>query len=477
MLVRTLLASTASKLGERIETLLDSRDVTLTRARSRDDVWRILQREEIDLLLLDEALGVGSTEDWISTIRELPEAPDLIILTQKEDPRYRAALLALGSLAVLNTRLKDRELRGTLRTLIQRLSQTTSARLTARTEDRWRGFGDLVARSAPMAEVVSVAKQVAESESSVLILGETGVGKERMARTIHAGSARANHPFVPVNCGAIPEGLLESELFGHDQGAFTGAVRARRGHFEMAHNGTLFLDEIGELPSHVQVKLLRVLDDRRIQRLGSEHSDRVNVRILAATNRDLEAEVAAHRFRPDLYYRLAVVTLTIPPLRDRVADIPELAKYHLARIRRTLSKPVGGITAPAMEALCAYAWPGNVRELINVLERTVLLAAGADVDVTDLPPSIGNSRIQDGGRRGGGGRGQGGADSCPAEWIDLPLGEARRRAVEAFEHQDLSALLTRTRGRVGQAAALAGVTPRALHTRLKGLGIRKEGFR
>ncbi len=469
MLVRTLLAVTPDDLSRRVEALLDNRDVSVFHASTAEEVWRVLKRGDIDLLVVSETMTSPSPEAWVGAVRALPEAPELVILAEREDPSRRASLLAAGCLAVLLVRLADRELRTALQALLARLTQDVSARLVAQGTGRLHGFEDIVSLSPAMAEVVAVARRVAGADSSVLILGETGVGKERLARCLHHESARSGGPFVPVSCGAIPEGLLESELFGHEQGAFTGAVRARRGHFEIAHRGTLFLDEIGELPLHLQVKLLRVLEDRSIQRLGSERPDRVDVRIVAATNRDLEQEVEGGRFRPDLFYRLAVVTLAIPPLRERREDIPGLVDQYLAQFRRTLRKPVEGIEPEALQALVGHSWPGNVRELINVLERAMLLTQGPRIALRDLPRSISGSPVREpAGRRA--------IEVSPAV-LDLPIPEARRRAVEAFERVYLSRLLRESGGRIGETARRAGISERSLYDLMRRCGIHKEEFR
>ena len=471
MLVRTLLAVPTDALALRIEALLDSRDASVSRAASAKQVWQLLQRGDIDLLVASVSLAGANPDDWVASVRALPEPPDLVLLTDQEDPSRRAALLAAGCLAVLNARLSDRELRSTFRTLVARLAQDAAARLAAQRLGMIRGLEDFIHSSPAMAEVVAVAHRVAGADSSLLVLGETGVGKERLARAIHYESSRSSGPFVPVNCGAIPEGLLESELFGHEQGAFTGAVRARRGHFEVAHRGTLFLDEIGEIPLHLQVKLLRVLEDRHIQRLGSERLERVDVRIIAATNRDLEDEVVQRRFRADLFYRLAVVTLSIPPLRDRREDIPELVARYLAHFRRTLGKGVDGMEPEALNAIVSHEWPGNVRELINVLERAVLLAHGPLIAPRDLPRAIAGpsgrawASVSDA------------SQSLPDSLVRLPLREARRRVVTDFEHAYLTRLLERTGGRVGETARLAGVSERFLYDLMRRSGLEKGAFR
>ncbi len=249
----------------------------------------------------------------------------------------------------------------------------------------------LVARSAAMLRVLDLARRVARVDSTVLVTGESGVGKERVARLIHDESARPDGPFLAINCGAVPEGLLESELFGHAKGAFTGATQDRVGIFEAANGGTLLLDEIGEVPHTMQVKLLRTLQEREVRRVGETKTRSIDVRVLAATNRDLPTEVQAGRFRRDLYYRLRVVGLRVPPLRERREDVLALARAMLASAAERMRRKVTGITPAAANQLLRYAWPGNVRELENAIERAVVLARGSRIDVDDLPEEVGHA--------------------------------------------------------------------------------------
>jgi len=249
----------------------------------------------------------------------------------------------------------------------------------------------IVARSDAMQRVLDLARRVAKVDSTVLLTGESGVGKERVARLIHAESARTGGPFVALNCGAVPESLLESELFGHARGSFTGAAQDRPGLFEAANRGTLFLDEIGEVPPQMQVKLLRVLQEREVRRVGENRNRPVDARVLAATNRDLLADVHAARFRQDLYYRLRVVEIRVPPLRERREDVLPLARAFLAEVSRRTGRRVTGLTPGAAAQLVRYDWPGNVRELENAVERAVVLAKGSRVDVGDLPDEVGSA--------------------------------------------------------------------------------------
>ncbi len=264
--------------------------------------------------------------------------------------------------------------------------------LAARARDELRGPAGMVVRGSRMLDVLKTVKKIAEYKTTVLITGESGTGKELVARAIHDQSPRAQQPFVAVNCGAIPETLIESELFGHKRGSFTDAVRDKRGLFEEASGGTLFLDEIGELPLGPQVKLLRVLQEQTIRPIGGTQDEKVDVRMVAATVRDLSAEVAAGRFREDLFYRLNVILVHLPPLRDRREDIVPLVEHFIDRTNKKLGTKVEGASAEAMKLLLDYAWPGNVRELENTIERAMVLADGLQIEADGLPEKIRESR-------------------------------------------------------------------------------------
>ncbi|WP_449245377.1 sigma-54-dependent transcriptional regulator [Desulfobacca acetoxidans] len=250
------------------------------------------------------------------------------------------------------------------------------------------GFDNIIGVSEPMCQVFDVIRKVADTDSTVLILGESGTGKELVARAIHYNSSRQANPLIPVNCGAIPEDLLESELFGHERGAFTHAIRTRIGRFEQAHGGTIFLDEIGDMSPNLQVKILRVLQDHQFERIGGQKTLKVDIRVIAATNRDLQELVQTGRFREDLYYRLNVIPIIIPPLRQRRSDIPILVNYFIQEFSRKRKKPTIRIAPAAMRLLEDYAWPGNVRELENLIERMVILSEGEIIDAHDLPEHL-----------------------------------------------------------------------------------------
>jgi transcriptional regulator with GAF, ATPase, and Fis domain len=319
-------------------------------------------------------------------------------------------------------------------------------------------------RNPAMRDLARRARQVAETDTPVLVLGETGTGKERLARAIHAWSRRADQPFVTLNCAAIPEGLLESELFGHVKGAFTGASRDRSGRFQMANGGTLLLDEVGELPLALQAKLLRVLQEGRFEPVGADRSVKVDVRILAATHVDLEKAIAARRFREDLYYRLSVFPLHLPPLRERLEDLPRLALVLLAEQARRTGRRGMRVTAEGLKRLAAHPWPGNLRELGNVLERATILAKGRELgpEVLDLPVRATASSRSSAPREGDG---------------EIPAG-AEVPTLDEVQRAHIRRVLAVTGGRLygrGGAAERLGLKPTTLQSRMKKLGVSRFG--
>ena len=317
-----------------------------------------------------------------------------------------------------------------------------------------------------MEQLLESAAKVAASDTPLLISGETGAGKEWVARWIHKHSHRADGPFLPVNCGAIPEGLFESEFFGHVRGAFTGATGDRRGAFQQANGGTLLLDEIGDIPPPAQSKLLRALQEAQVHPVGSDWPVDVDVRIIAATNRDLGAAVANREFRADLFYRLNVVELTVPPLRERPSEVPELVRQHVRKVSDRLRRPVRAVSDEALSLLQQYSWPGNVRELLNVVERALLFCPGTVLTVDDLPEAIRSPSM-----------GVETTVSGQAGLMGLPLAEAREQVVARFEAAYLKELLATCEGHLGKAARAAGIHPRTLYNKMQEYGLRKEAFR
>jgi len=324
-------------------------------------------------------------------------------------------------------------------------------------------FGDMIGRDPRMREIFERIVKIAPSDATVLITGETGTGKELVARAIHRQSPRKDRPFVAMNCAAVTETILESELFGHERGAFTGAVEQRAGKFELASGGTLFLDEIGNIGQPMQAKLLRVLEEREFYRVGGGKLIKVDVRVLVATNRDLEKAVASGQFREDLYYRLRVVPMHMPPLRERKEDVVALAEHFFAHYNKTLGKRIQGFTKEVVERFLAYAWPGNVRELRNVVERAVLLTTGDMIAEVDLPGSASGAVPAS--------SGIGSIDDS------LPLLQILEQIQERVEREYLDRLLKRYFGGIERTAKHAGITSRALYNKMKRYGLRKEDYR
>jgi DNA-binding NtrC family response regulator len=312
---------------------------------------------------------------------------------------------------------------------------------------------NIIAGSVKMQEVLAIVERVAPTNSTVLLGGESGVGKDLIARVIHEKSRRSSGPFVKINSTAIPENLLESELFGYEKGAFTGAASSKPGKFELADKGTLFLDEIGDVPPATQVKLLRVLQEREFERLGGTRTIKVDVRLVAATNRDLRAALEERTFREDLYYRLNVVPIDIPPLREHKEDIPGLANVFLTRFAKDSARAITGITPAAMNLLLSHHWPGNVRELQNVIERACALAAGSQLDVADIHLDTARAR------------------ASAASDRFLPDG----MTLDQYEDEMIREALKRANGNKSQAARLLGLSRNALRYRLSKIGIADEG--
>ena len=339
----------------------------------------------------------------------------------------------------------------------RRGSRDAHARADALDADRAREAGPLglVGESEPLRRLRDQVRKVAATDATALVLGESGTGKELVARALHDASRRREAPFVTVSCAALPEGLLESELFGHERGAFTGAVRRKIGRFELAQGGTLFLDEVGEIPPGLQVKLLRVLQERQLERVGGEETIEVDVRIVAATHRDLRREVAQGRFREDLYYRLAIVPLGVPPLRERPDDVAPLAEHFLAKHAPRIGRRPAGFDEAAQAVLRRHAWPGNVRELENVVQQAMVFCEGERVQVEDLPASLREAP----------------AASLPVPTGDRPLPDI----LEDLERQLVAAAYQRARGVKAEAARLLGLKPSALYYKLEKYGIGAPG--
>ncbi|HVI03316.1 MAG TPA: sigma-54 dependent transcriptional regulator [Enhygromyxa sp.] len=370
---------------------------------------------------------------------------------------------------ILNKAIATRRLSG------PRTEPAPAAATTSASANPASDFG-MVGRSESMTTVKEMIRTVAASPSTVLITGESGTGKELVARALHLGSERRHMPFIRVNCAAIPATLVESELFGHERGAFTGAVSARQGRFELADGGTLFLDEVSEIPLEIQVKLLRAIQESEFERVGGVKTLRVDVRLIAATNRNLEHEIKEKRFREDLYYRLNVVPIHLPPLRERPEDVEPLLEHFLKRSNERLGKDVRGFAGEALEALKNYSWPGNIRELENLVERMVLFASGELIGVDELPDSFTTGEPDDGEEQD-----QGEADGglprairLPLDSLGLDLKEAVKAGSRRIEEALIREALAQTDSNVTRSARKLGISRRSLQSKMKELGLREE---
>jgi len=361
-------------------------------ASSGEQGLELLKKEGADLILTDVRMAGMDGLQVLERARKLDPAIQVIILTAFGTIEMAVEAMKAGAFHYISKPFNRDELKLTIKKALQ-VKDLERENVALRQELTTRvGLDSIVAESPQMAEVLEMVARVAPTETTVLIMGESGTGKELIARAIHSNSPRARGPFIPVNCAAIPENLLESELFGHVKGAFTGAIRDRVGKFEAADGGTIFLDEIGEMRPDLQVKILRVLEERSLERVGDNRPIRVDVRVLAATNKDLGKAIQAGEFREDLYYRLNVVPVAIPPLRARRADVRVLAQHFL---RRLGAAPGLTIAPEAFRALEAYDWPGNVRELENALERALIFHRGNLIGLADLPETIRLPRVRE----------------------------------------------------------------------------------
>jgi len=428
-------------------------------ARTGEEAVLLLERESIDLVLLDLMLPGMSGMEVLRQIRA--RDPELVVIVVTAYSSIESAIEAMreGAFHYIPKPFKNEEVLLTIRKgLEQRRLASENRALKQELEKRY-GLDKIIGKSAAMQQVFDLIRLAAPSKSNILILGESGTGKELVAKAIHHHSRRTQGPFVTVNSGSMPADLLESTLFGHVKGAFTGAIAAKKGLFEIANNGSIFFDEIGNIPPETQAKLLRVIQEKEFMRLGGVEIVRVDVRIIAATNADLDELVRKGAFREDLYYRLNVITLQLPPLRERSEDVPRLARHFLELYAQENGKEITDIAPAALELLMDYRWPGNVRELENAIERAVVLSSGSVLDVELLPPSVRNGAAAPLALFG-----------SPAT---LPNGSFWD-AVSAYERQLVIAALQAAGGVQKRAAELLQIKPTTLHEMMKRLGVSAE---
>ncbi len=446
-------------LQDVLTSLLRKEGLPTLSARSGEEALAVLEREEVDLVLLDLMLPGMSGAEVLRHIRQRDPEQVVVVITAFSSIEGAVEAMREGAFHYIPKPFKNEEVLHTVRQgLEQRRLRSENRELRAELSKRY-GFDNIIGKSKPMQQIFDLIRLAAPARSNILILGESGTGKELVAKAIHHHSRRAQGPFITVNSGSMPPDLLESNLFGHVKGAFTGAISSKKGLFELANNGSIFFDEIGNIPADTQSKLLRVIQEREFMRLGGVETIRVDVRIIAATNADLDSLVETGSFREDLYYRLNVITLALPPLRKRTEDIPLLARHFLQRYGDENEKPLREIAPRAMEVLLDYHWPGNVRELENAIERAVVLSTGEVLDVDLLPLAVR----------------QPGSFSVPP--AALPAnGIPFKEAVGNYERQLIVKALKAAGGVQKRAAELLQVKPTTLHEMMKRLNISSESL-
>jgi two-component system, NtrC family, response regulator HydG len=447
-----------------LRTLLTSWGYMTEEADDGKSAIAAVRMRPYDLILMDIRMVTMSGLDALPEIKAYNPAIPIIIITAYASVETAVEALKKGAYDYLTKPLDFDELRLTMERAVDHSALKEENRILRETLGERFDRRNLIGRSASMIRLLETAAQVAQSEATVLITGESGTGKEMIAGLVHYNSPRREKPFVKLNCAAIPEALLESELFGHEKGAFTGADRRKEGKFRQAEGGSLFLDEIGEMPLTMQVKLLRVLQERELTRVGGEGVLPIDVRLIAATNRDLIKDIGAGRFREDLFYRLNVVTLAIPPLRERKEDIPLLAQEFLIGFCEKNRKKINGFTPRAMDRLLRHFWPGNVRELMNAIERAVVLSRGDYLDEENLslisvggnghPPETGTSSVEIPEKNEV-------SDDSASDRKEDPV------SLEEIERETIIKTLASVEGNKSEAARRLGITRRTLHKKLK----------
>ncbi len=446
------------KILQGLQEVLNREGYVVDIAKNGQIATDMLDRDYYDLALIDLNMPKIDGMTLLKTVVEFHPETVGIILTGHGTIRNAVEAMQLGAADYLAKPVKMEELLLVVQRALEfRDLKRENLALKKQLRKKYK-FDNFIGDSLPMNKVFRIIEKVADSNSTVLILGESGTGKELVAKAIHYHSSRKDKPLIPVNCGAIPEELLESELFGHEKGAFTNAIRTRIGRFEMANGGTIFLDEVAEMSPHLQVKLLRILQEQEFERLGGTKTIRCDVRILAATNKDLDRLVEEGKFREDLYYRLKVIPVSLPPLRDRKSDIPLLVHHFLENISKNKRKKQMSITKDALKALISYDWPGNVREMENIIERMVILSEGENITGEDLPEKIAKKHALETDENG----------FIPEEGLSLS------NAVSDYERQLIIHALEKADWVKNRAAKLLKMNRTTLVEKIKKQGIEKD---
>ena len=455
-----LLVEDKDALRTMLRAALEDQGHQVIEARDEAEAVARLQDSGVDLVLSDLRLTTGDGFGVLRAAKDLDPGLPVIVMTAYGSIQDAVQAMKEGALDFLAKPVDLDHLQLLVSRALAQRKLAAEHRLLKEELAVRRGAPAIIGEDAGVKRVAVALGRAAETDATVLLLGESGTGKELYARTLHARSPRVNGPFVAINCAAIPETLLETELFGHEKGAFTGATARKPGRFELAHRGTLFLDEIGDLPLPLQAKILRVLEDKRFERVGGTQSLQVDVRVVAATNRQLKAAVAARQFREDLYFRLSVFPIDIPPLRERGGDVEILARHFIERFSRDVKKRPMQLADAALEALLRYRWPGNVRELQNCIERAVILADGDTIHPRHLNLSFHEAA---------------GEDTAADPWaaVDLSgsLADATRRVLTEVERRKILAALSEAGGQKPRAADQLGVSYKTLLQKMKDLRI------
>ena len=457
---RVLIVEDEAAIRLALSGLLKREGYEVAQASDGSSALDLLATETFDFVLTDLALGDGASGmDVLRTAKERqPETP-VVMITAHGNEKVAVEAMKLGADDYVPKPFDNDEIRLVVRRAVERNQLARENRILRERVAREFGMGNLIGQGPGMRNVFQTVQKVAETDLTVLVRGESGTGKELVAQALHEHSARRGEAFVAVNCAAISAELVESELFGHEKGAFTGADARRAGRFESANGGTIFLDEIGDMAPATQAKVLRVLQERSFERVGGTEPIEVDVRVVAATHRDLEADVASGRFREDLYYRLKVVEIAMPPLRERPEDLPALAGRFLEQVAARLERPTKHLAAEALAALARHSWPGNVRELRNVIEQAAVLSASDEIQAKEL--QIDSSRGASG-------------DAVPVS--DVPFGDAKREAVAAFERSYLLRALRDHAGNISRTAEAIGMVRQSLQQKIRELGLRDEDW-
>ncbi len=446
------------------EEILQASGFRCTTVPDSREAMAAIRREQPDLVISDlEMPHKGGIEILAEIKAELPELP-VMILTGHGTIESAVKAMNLGAYDYLTKPFSPDQLCLHVKRALKQKEQSAEIRNLRRELAKEKAGGEIIGNSRAMQQVFAIVERAAPTDANVLISGESGTGKEMIARAIHRQSRRNAKPFIPVDCVSLPDQLIESELFGHEKGAFTGAVDRREGLFETANGGTLFLDEITEMNIELQSKLLRVLQERQFRRVGGRELHELDIRIIAATSRDPREAIASGRLRTDLYYRLNVIPITLPPLRERRGDVVQLVDHFLKKFREANGKQIGAVSKDAFDLLLSYPWPGNVRELQNLMERLVVLTTGDSITRDDLPdevlhPEAATAFSSDTG------------STADDQLIYLPFKDAKKQLLERFESKYLSSLLRRHNGNISSAARAAGIDRKTIYRLLDGYGI------